>query len=439
MENTDLSITVEDINTVEKQIQVTIPADTVAKELDKYYLTLRKSVKIKGFRPGKVPRSILEKFYKKQVETEVIQQLVNDTYQSALTEKNIRAVSQPIIDNQKLEAGKDFAYTARVDVPPKIDLPDTYIGLELDEEKLEVSEADVDKYLDEMRNFHSQLNTLDSDRPISSGDYVLIDYTGAIDGVPLKEGAAKDKLIEIKPDSFLPGFTNQMLGLKPGVTREITVTPPEDYAQKEIAGKTLVFQVTIKEVKEKIVPPLDDNFARDVGEFETVAALREQVEKELTIREEQRIQNALHTDILKKVLDETPFDAPPSLVNKQTEFLIQQARSQMDRQGLQVDSSTMINRELQEAYRPMAEFQVKRSFVLEEIARREGIEVAESETQERLKILNAARSQNPEGAAGGTDTEEAREQINARILEDKALAFLKEKAHITMVDKKDTA
>ena len=111
----------------------------------------------------------------------------------------------------------------------------------------------------------------------------------------------------------------------------------------------------------------------------------------------------------------------------------------MDRQGLQVDSSTMINRELQEAYRPMAEFQVKRSFVLEEIARREGIEVAESETQERLKILNAARSQNPAGAAGGTDTEEAREQINARILEDKALAFLKQKAHITIVDKKDTA
>ena len=142
-----------------------------------------------------------------------------------------------------------------------------------------------------------------------------------------------------------------MLGLKAGVNREITVTLPEDYEQKEIAGKTLMFQVTIKEIKEKIVPPLDDNFARDVGEFETLSHLRDQVKKELTIREEQRIQNVLHTDIIKKILDETPFDVPPSLVHKQTEFLILQARSQMTRQGLQLDSSTMINRELQEAYR----------------------------------------------------------------------------------------
>jgi trigger factor len=184
---------------------------------------------------------------------------------------------------------------------------------------------------------------------------------------------------------------------------------------------------------------LDDSFARDVGEFETLAELREQVKKELIIREEQRIQNALHADLVKKILDETPFDAPPSLVNKQTEYLILQARAQMNKQGLQVDSSTMINRELQEAYRPMAEFQVKRSFVLEEIARREGIEVTESETQERLKLLTAAGSQNLSGAARGGETEEAREQIKARVLEDKALAFLKEKAHITIVDKETTA
>jgi len=430
MEERNCSITVKDINPVEKEIQVTVPADTVARELDKCYLTLRKTVKIKGFRPGKVPRSVLERFYKKQVENEVVQQLVNDTFQSALKEKDIRALSQPIIDNEKLEAGKDFAYSARVDVPPKIDLPDTYIGLEVEEEKLDVTEDDVDKYLEEMRNFHSQLSTVASDRPIASGDFVLIDYSGTIDGVPLKEGEVRNKLIEIKPDSFLPGFTSQMLGLRKGANREISVTLTEDYEQKEIAGKTLAFQVSIREVKEKIVPPLDDNFARDVGEFETLAELREQVKKELTIREQQRIENALHTTIVKKILDDTPFDAPPSLVNKQTEFLILQARAQMQRQGLRLDSSTMINRELRDAYRPMAEFQVKRSFVLEEVARREGITVEEPEIQERLKILAGARSQNPSGAPGGGEPQEVREQVKTAILEDKSLAFLKEKAHI---------
>jgi len=432
MEETNLSITVKDINPVEREIQVIVPADTVTREVDKCYLTLRKSVKIKGFRPGKVPRSVLERFYKKQVENEVVQKLVNETFQNALKEKDIRALSQPVIDNQKLEAGKDFTYTARVDVPPKIDLPDSYIGLEVEEEKLDITENDVDRYLEEMRNFHAQLNTVDSDRSIRSGDYVLIDYTGTIEGVPLKEGEVKDKLIEIKPDSFLPGFTSQMLGLRKGANRAITVTLPEDYEQKEIAGRTLAFQVAIKEIKEKIVPPLDDSFARDVGEFETLAELREQVKKELTIREQQRIENALHAAIIKRILDDTPFDAPPSLVNKQTEFLILQARAQMQRQGLRLDSSTMINRELRDVYRPMAEFQVKRSFVLEEIAQREGIKVEESEIQERLKLLAVARSQNPSGAPGGSDSEEAREQVKTKVLEDKTLDFLKGKAHITV-------
>jgi trigger factor len=304
----DLKINVKDINPVEKQIQVTIPVDTIFSEVDKYYLSLRKSVKIKGFRPGKVPRSILERFYKKQVENEVVNKLINGTYQSAIKEKNIHPVSEPIIDSSKLETGNDFTYTARVEVHPEIDLEGDYLGLEVEQEKLKVTEDDVDKYLEEIRHYHAQLKAVESDRPIRSGDFVVIDFTGNIEGVPLKEGEVKDKLIEIKPDTFLPGFTNQLIGLRPGVNREIKITIPEDYEQKEIAGKTVTLQVMIKEIKEKIIPSLDDNFARDVGEFETLSELREKVRKEITTREEQRIRNSLHNGLIQKIIENNPFE-----------------------------------------------------------------------------------------------------------------------------------
>ena len=439
MEKIDLTITVKDVNKVEKQIQITIPADVISNALNKYYLNLRKSVKIKGFRPGKVPRSILERFYKKQVENEVVNNLINETYQQAIKEKSIRPVSQPIIDNYKLEIGTDFTYTARVEIQPEIDLKENYLGLEVEQETANVTDDDVNKYLDEMRNFHAQLKAVKEDRPIRSGDFVLIDFTGNIEGVPFKDGEVKDKLIEIKPDAFLPGFTNQLIGLRQGVNREIMVTIPEDYEQKEIAGRALTFQVSIKEIKEKIIPPLDDNFARDVGEFETLSELRENAKKEITAREKQRIANSLHNTLIQKILQNNPFEVPSSLIDKQTEYLILQARSQMKIQGVRIDSSTMIDRELKEAYRPVAEFQVKRAFLVEEIARREGIEVEESEIKQHMKILAANTGQNLNALTDNNIKEDAKKHVKSKILEGKVLAFLTEKANIKLVEKKNNA
>ena len=415
-----------------KQIEVTIPADTIVSELEKFYLDLKKSIKINGFRPGKVPRAVLERFYKKEIETEVVSKLINETYESAVKEKNLFPVAPPIIDNPKFEPKKDFTYTARVEVAPTIELKGDYIGLEVEQEKLEVSEEDVDKYLEEIRAYHAQLKVAEEERSIRSGDFVVIDFSGIIDGQSFKGGKVQDRLIEIKPESFLPGFTNQLIGLRPGVSREIIVTLPEDYEQKEIAGKTITFDVSIKEIKEKITPLLDDNFARDVGEFETLTALKVHLKKELTHREEERIRNTLYTNLLQKILENNPFEVPPSLVEKQTEYLIFQARSKMTRQGVKIDSSTMINRELKEAYRPIASFQIKRSFLLADIAKREGIEVEPPEIKAYLKTRSSA----PDGDLEQQVEEEHKNHIKAKVLEDKTLAFLVEKAKIKLVDRK---
>lgn len=431
----DLSITVNELSTVERQLQITVPAATVSRKLDEYYQGLGRTVRLKGFRPGKIPRAVLERYYKKQVESEVTGKLINESYQNALAEHNISPVSQPIIDSPKLELGKDFSFTARVEVAPVVDLQGGYLGIEVEQEKLSVTEEDVERYLEEIRHFHAQLETVKTERQIQPGDFIVIDYTGHVDGVPLQEGEVKDRLLEVKPDSFLPGFTNRLIGLHTGDSREVTLTVPDDFEQKEIAGKTLTFQVAVKEIREKVVPPLDDQFARDVGEFESLAELREKIREEITTRETRRIENALRQDLIQEILKRNPFEVPPALVAQQTEYLIYQARVQMQRQGLPIDSSSMINRELRESYRPMAEYHVKRSFLLAEIAKREGIELAPEEVKEHVAKLAGEMGRSASAFSEADGDDQGKERLKARLLEEKALAFLTEKAHIKVVEK----
>lgn len=434
----DLKITVHDISTVEKKIDVTVPADSVTSKLDEFYKTLRSTVRIKGFRPGKAPRSILERFYGKQAENEVLTKLVDDTLQETFQEKEIHPVSQPIIDNDKLKAGEDFMYTVRVEVAPQIPLDEPYRGLEVQQEKVAVTDDDVDNYLKQLRDYHSQLKALDPPRPICSGDFIVIDYAGSLEGVPLKGGEVKDKLLEVQPDSFLPGFTSQLIGLRQGDEREITVTLPDDYAEKELAGKALVFRVAIKDIKEKITPPLDDHFARDMGEFETLSDLRAHLRKEIEAREEQRVLSLLHDAIVQKIVENNPFDAPPSLVEKQTDFLIFQARSRLREQGITLDSSAMVDRELKQAYRPVAELQVKRTFLLKAIAAKEGVTVSPAEIKEYLDKLASASGHDLKNLTEGPEREEARERVKEKVLEDKTLAFLEKESKIETIERKPT-
>ena len=235
------TVTIKDISTVEKQLEVIVPANTVTTEIDSLYGDLGKSAKIKGFRPGKVPRAILNQYYGKEIESQVVNKLVNDTYERFIKEKDLQPVSPPIIDNEKLQPGKDFTYTARIEVQPKVSLEGGFEGIEVEKEVVALTDEDLARHLDELRNYHAHLNTVEPDRPVQIKDFVVVDFSGTVDGTPLKGGAVQDRTIEVKPDGFLPGFTDQLVGLTKGAQRVITITLPEDYQEKEIAGKTITF------------------------------------------------------------------------------------------------------------------------------------------------------------------------------------------------------
>lgn len=431
------TVTVKDISAVEKQLEVTVPAATVADELDSLYKDLSKSVSIKGFRKGKVPRNVLNQYYGKEIESQVVNKLVNDTYEQFIKEKELQPVSQPIFDNQHFQPGEDFSYTARVEVQPEVTLEGGFEGLEVEKQVVTITDEHVEKHLEELRNYHAQLKAVESDRPVQNDDFVVVDYSGTVDGAPLGEGEVQDQTMEVKPDGFLPGFTDQLVGLSKGAQHTITVTLPDDYQDTENAGKTAVFDVTLKEIKEKIVPALDDNFARDMGEFETIDKLKDHLKKELTAREEQRATAALHGTLIEKILEKNSFEVPASLVEKQAEYLINEARGRMRQQGLAMDSSTMLDRELSESYRPVAEFQVKRAFLLEAVAKQENIDVAPAEIKEEINQLSASTGQNLGNFLQGPQGTEIQNQIRKKVLEEKTLSFLEGKA--TIVEKEPTS
>jgi len=268
-----MNITVEEISSIKKKISVEIPIEQVTGEVESLYREVGKQAKIKGFRPGKIPRDILERYFKDYVKAEAIQKLIQETYPAALSEKDLHPVSPPVIDPGDLEKGKPFNYSATIEVKPEIKI-DGYIGLNIEGKKESAKDEEVEGRLKGLQDLHAQLKTVTEPRAVRSGDHVLIDYTAMMDNKPSEEGKATDFNVEVGAGRFIPALEEKMIGLNPDEEKEIAVPFPEDYGYKKWAGKTVSFLVKVKEVKEKILPLLDDEFAKDLGDYSSLEDLK---------------------------------------------------------------------------------------------------------------------------------------------------------------------
>jgi trigger factor len=286
-----MKVTVEDVGSLKKKMNVEVPEDLVTKEINTIYADLGKKAKIKGFRPGKVPRNILERYFKDHVKTEAVQKLIQDFYPQALSEVSLHPVSQPVIDPGELEKEKPFLFSAAFEVKPDIKV-EGYIGVNVEAKREEVTEEEVEARLKGLQDLHSQLKTIADARPIRNGDFTIIDYEAKIDGKPVEGGKAIDYTVEVGSGRFIPALEERLVGLNPEEEKEIEVTFPEDYGYKKWAGKAVSFHVKIKEVKEKILPPLDDEFAKDLGDFSSLEELRAKLREE-TRREKDALSERL--------------------------------------------------------------------------------------------------------------------------------------------------
>lgn len=424
-----MKIHVDEISPVKKKVSIEIPEDQVIKEVDSFYKDLGKKANIKGFRPGKVPRDILKRYFKDYVKTEVIQKLIQETFPQALTEAHLNPVSLPIFDPGEFEDHKPFQYTAVIEVKPEIQLGE-YTGLKIEGKKEEVRDEEIEDRLKSLQNLHANLKALSEERPIQAGDYVILDYEASLEGRPLEEGKAVNFTVEVGSGNFIPAFEDKLIGLRPEEERDIEVSFPDDYGYQKWAGKMISFHVKIKEMKEKILPPLDDEFAKDLGDS-SLEELKSKLRGTIGKEKEQALALHLKSQILNQLLETNHFEIPESLVEEQIKALISDTKLRLAAQGVDFKTLGVTEDKLKEDYHSMAQKQVKTFLILEKIAGQEGITVTDEETDERLKEISERMNQKFDMVKHYYERNGLLPEVREGILRDKTLNFLVEKANVS--------
>jgi trigger factor len=423
---------VEEISSIKKKVLIEIPEDQVNKEVESFYKDLGKKAKIKGFRPGKVPRNILERYFKDYVKTEVIQKLIQDTYPQALSETDLQPVSPPVIDPGEFEKGKSFQYSAVIEVKPDIKL-EGYTGLKIEGKKEGVKDEEVEERLKALQNLHANLKTISEARPIQAGDYVIVDYEASMGGKPLEGGKAIDFTLEVGSGQFIPALEEKLIGLKPEEEKEIEVSFPQDYGYQKWAGKTISFHVKIKEIKEKILPPLDDEFAKDLGDYSSFEELKAKLKGEIEKEKALTLERQLKDQLVDQLLEANPFEVPESLVEEQAKTMVSDTKLRLAAQGVVLKNLGVSEEKLQEDYKAMAQKQVRTFLLLDKIAGQEGIAVTDEEAEDRLKEMSERMHQKFDVLKRYYEKNGLLPEVKAGIIRDKILNFLLEKANVNYV------
>ena len=417
---------VEDISTVKKKLNIEVASDAVTREMDKALADVAKKAKIPGFRPGKAPKTIVEKHYGEEVRNEVLHRLLTESYLHALQEHNLNPVEVPQIDNvSSLAKGSPLTFTATVEVRPNIELG-TYDGIEVKEENLSVSDDEVNQTIDRLRDMYAQLEVVEG-RPLEKNDTAIIDFEGFRDGKPIEGAKSAGYALSIGSGSLIPGFEEQLTGMNRGETREIRVTFPADYNNKELAGKEASFTVALKEIKKKVLPELNDEFAKDIGNNATLAELKEGIKKDIEARKRDEQASAQREAVLAKLVDAHSFDVPPGMVERELQSMAKSQATRMARSG--VDVKSFDYPKFRDENRLLAEKRVKGLLLLDEIADKEKIEVADQEVNNAIAAMARSAGQTVESVKKYYEsTEGGLDNLRASLTREKTLALLLSRA-----------
>jgi trigger factor len=374
-----MKVSVEDVSSVKKKITVTIPRDVVNSAVEDAYVALNKKAKVKGFRSGKIPRHVLKSIFKEEVSADVTERLFGDSYSKALTEAGIRPVSYPEVDTKGAVENEEFTYSAAFEVAPVVTLSD-YKAIQIERLKTDIDKKEIETFLTRLAESHATLVPEEGDRPVKKGDIVTISFAGSVNGKPIKEAGAENYPVEIGAGRFIEDFEKNLIGQETGQHLSFEVEFPADYHGKDLAGKRVLFEVDIKEIRVKNVPAIDDEFAKDVGEFENLKALKDDVRKRLEETAAKREDQAVSRRIIKKLVDKHPIEAPKALVEAQSLDIIRDTEMRLRSQGLSLEMMEAKPDEMLATIKPRAEYEVKARLILEEIAKTEGITTTRQET-----------------------------------------------------------
>jgi len=443
-----MKIEIEDVDSCNKQIKFEIPHQEYDKKVKQYYQRLGREVKVPGFRKGKVPIALLEKQFGPDVKKEVLSNLISEELNNAIVEKDLRAVGQPHLLEVNAEEGTDITVSASIEVLPTVKLQD-YSSIELKMETPRITDEDINQTIEVMRQRMAKIITV-TDRPAQDKDLLKIDFTSKLGDQPFEGGSAQDQIIQAGAGQLIEGLDKGMIGMEIGETRDIQVQVPEDYPNKEIAGKDVDFQIVLKGIQEQKLPDLDDEFARSVEDknYESMDNMKQSVRSELEGFELKEVRKAVKTKLAGKITELNQVDLPEGLLKDQVKFMAEQARKKQEKESSHAhhdhehdhDHGIEVTPELLKQYREPAMKALQEELVLDQLAQDLKSEVTKEELEQELKNMSQL-------LGGGNLQQIKREwkkngilaRLHNRMKRDKTLEAALEKVTIKeeIVDRKD--
>ncbi len=383
-----MKFTVEDVNTVKKIIHVEIPKEDITTELDQAYKNLKKGAKVKGFRPGKAPRSVLERIYKKDVNANVSSKLIQDSIIDAIKESELKVIGNPIVDPPPLNGNEPYKYDATVEINPEIEEID-FKGLNIKRTLYEVSDEEIDTQLKMLQKNLAQKKPIEKNRSVKDGDFAVIDYEGFNDGKPFAETQeTNDFTIKVGEGHISKDFDSGLIGMKPEDDREIVVKFPEDYFNDKLANLEITFHVKLKEIREEILPEIDDEFAKKLGKYETLDSLKEDITENLKQGYDKRVEQELNEQIFTALIEKTNFEAPEILVNYELDGIIEEVERSFTYYNKSMEESGITRETLSEKYRDTAEKQVRRHLILNKVIQQENLTLSDKDLNSGYKEMS---------------------------------------------------
>lgn len=433
-----MDFNIEEISPVEREIKVSVPAEEVGAALDATIALYKVQTPVKGFRKGKVPASVIQSKYKKQIINEATTDLINYQINEILNEQSFVPVSKIDVDAKELVRGEDFNYVIKFEVVPEFESP-VYLGLKVEEERAEVADSELEEVEKRLLQSMAKIAPIDEDRPAKEGEMATVTFSAEVDGEPVPGIEADNFDLPIGEGHSLKEFEDFVMTLKPGESGETDIEFPEDFINTDLAGKTATMKVTVHAVKERKMPELTDDVVKQAGGFESVEKMREVVKQSYMANRKQLCKSAAQTKLIEGIVKDLDFALPPSLLDDRLERMVQDLISRTERSGKSFESLGKSMEELREEQRPMAEDSVRTEIFLLTVAKREELSVEPQEVEGALYQIAQQTQQDFSSVKSYYEEHNLLVPLKDRLLADKAAEFIYENADITEIDpvKKD--
>ncbi len=431
-----MKVSVEDQSSVKKVLHIEVPQEDVVRELDSAYAQLKKTAKIKGFRPGKTPRSVLERLYAKEVKADVSGKLIQSAFIEALKETQLKIVGSPAVDPPELDGRQSYAFDATVEVNPEI-ADVNFKGLKLTKTKHAATDDEVGVQLKMLQKNLSKREKIKENRPLKLEDVAVIDYEGFKDGKPFEPTKRTENfIIKVGSGQIVKDLDDGLIGMQPGDEKEVEVTFPDDYFKEELVGQKVVFKVKLNEIREEILPELDDAFAKSISDkYESLDMLKTKIKENLRSGYEKRVEQELNEQIFQQLIEQTEFEVPETLVDGELEHILNDAERSFAQSNRSFEEVGLSREGLAETYRPTAEKQVRRHLILSKIIEQEKMSLTDEELDQGFQEMADSFQQPVEHVKGYyNNNKEGLEFFKHTLLEKKALKIIIDNGQITEVE-----